>query len=101
MPKNNQWLFIGNVGWVERSETRQCESQEARHPMRLAALSRSDAPRPILRGRLVEHVADARREIVERDRLLNEVDAAVDAALVDHGIARIAGHEQHLEAGPE
>ena len=46
----------------------------------------------------IEQLPDARGERSLRERLLNHLDAWVEPAVVHDGIARIAGHEQHLDA---
>ena len=49
----------------------------------------------------VQHFADAARELGLRDRLLQQLDAFVEPALMHHGVARIAGHVQHRKIGPQ
>ena len=48
----------------------------------------------------VQHRAHLGGELIERERLGDEVDAGVEHAAVHHGVGGVAGGEQHLEAGP-
>jgi hypothetical protein len=48
----------------------------------------------------VQYLPDSGRELGLADRLLDQVDAIVKPAVVDYGVARVAGHVQHRQAGP-
>jgi len=47
---------------------------------------------------MIEHLADARGKRRFREELLDHLDVWVEAAVVDDRVARVAGHEQHLDA---
>src|SRR5579883_3248769 len=47
-----------------------------------------------------EHLAHHRREACGGEGLEEQGHAGVEPALVDDGVARIAGGEEHLEIGP-
>ena len=49
-------------------------------------------------GDPIQHVPNASRQILQGYRLLNELNVEVDAAMMHDRVARIAGHEQHLQS---
>jgi hypothetical protein len=48
----------------------------------------------------VEHLADAAGELGEAERLGHQLDAGVEPAFMDDGVAGVAGGVKQLEAGP-
>src|SRR5580704_3197037 len=46
----------------------------------------------------VKHPAHRHGELLIGERLLNEIDTGIETALMHDGVARISGHEQHLQS---
>src|SRR5438874_4457507 len=49
----------------------------------------------------VENVSDTIGEVALGHRLLDHFDTGIEAALMNDGIARIAGHEEHFQIRPQ
>ena len=47
----------------------------------------------------IQHVADLRREFAEAEGLDDQLHTLVEPTVMDDGVARISGCEQHLEGG--
>src|SRR5687767_10592203 len=61
----------------------------------LAAASLLDPSRPAKSASLAKNCANLLFESVLRQRLVQHLDVGIDGPLMNDGVARIAGHEQH------
>jgi hypothetical protein len=100
--ETGSWDYFRPAQGTDLSSARRlptmCSIQTA--PSCLSTCEKAE-PRAKLISRRVQYASHLGGEGCLGERLLDQLHAGIEASLMHDGVARVAGHEQNADAGPE